>query len=764
MTVSVQVRTTPPTLGQVLFSALGYFLVAVASTWAGYSIAYQRVVPASGNWTGLVLFWMALVPAYVSRAALYEQKSLDSFARDVDNLKWLKKTFSIELPSMLLFLFLADAVYILLHSDLGGDSVSYLIAKIGFAALPMYAMAFRLVKRWPADESLYTFRFRTLFPAFATCLMPFIYGYSNHERFDLYSCAAWAIVLLAFWSLALFVDTVKLAKLGFWVLVVIAVGFIISSLGFDTPMAKWLNIGAFGILMTATMGVSESWRIASRVLNEEDYRPKGKYSNEEKQLYLAGANIATALLLPCFLLTALHPYTNGHYLVFALELLVAQYCLWFLGRTPPLSKGLGWTKAGVVSGLLVPLIVSIGTQPGVPPTKFPGIQLPTPWDSFTAIGLLLVPFIYLTKLLMASILPIRGVGPRVTSKFIVAEHCIALTGVASALIGGCIAIVQIFSEQNMQKRLAALLIIYTVLSLMCAGITWIIRTWKERNSLPLPPSTNNPAVPPANWMSRSSLWGAIVLIRPVPSLIAGLLAAGAVTRGELQWRIRSGVAICALTMLGFVANDLYDIRKDRIAMAVRKALASGSLSVNVAFTIAMALVAFMFAIAPLSVRSIAALSLATVVVIAYSPFSDKFPALKGIYTAMLSCIPCYYGSVISGSHIPLVMYLVLAAFVTAREAFIDAQQWRGDTQAQFRTIAVVVGKERSEMGSAVIMGLSFVAMIALASNTVSLLVSVFGAVTLLIILCWRQCPVTRAGLLQVPMLCGAVSLVLSIQV
>ena len=753
-------HNVPPTLGQVLRSALGYFLVVLVCTHAGYSVAHHQATPTSAEWKILAPFWLALLPAYVSRSALYEQKHLHVFAEFATNLQWLRWTYSLQLPGLLIFLYVASALAGVYSTD-SADSTMCLFGRIAICIAPMYIMGMWLVAKWPSDNKLFTFRFRTFFPAFATCLMPFIYGYSGCA--DLFCCVIGSGIVLSFWVISLFLNSLRLAWLILALFLVIAFASIVFPLSSDGVFSRWIQVSTFGFLLTLAMGVSEAWRIAARVLNDEDYQPSGKYSDADKQLYLGGTNLATALFLPGFLLTAFHPATNIWYLILTLSLLVAQYLFWFIDRTP--SKRTYWISIGVVSGLLLPIIISIGAHPEGSVFLSAKIRLITNGaDSFTFAGFASVPFIYLVSQLKTVIIPLK-VGPiRIAVAFHATAACLLLTGVVSGLFAVLIPLLSFpFPlSSGMEMRVSLLAYVYLIVSLLCLVIVLSIKIYSSNNNESMKSIESTPPSAPSS-AKQVRFDDIVALVRPYPSLIAGVLSAG-ISLYASPWfkALQCGVAITALTMLGFVLNDIFDIEKDVRARA-RKVLAEGKLNVHYAIYASLLLTIIVFSVAPWSIYLESILFLCVLAVYGYSPFAHRYPTCKGIYTACLACTPLVYSSAVSGVRISLTVYSVLFAFILGREIFIDVHQRREDERAGFRTIAVALGGRTAATCATVTMAIGMCGLLTVSGSTwFSLLLASASAISFTIIMVRHKYPDSRPGLLRLPMLLGVLAIIATV--
>jgi hypothetical protein len=354
----MEAPSSPPTLRQALRSAVGYFIVSVLTTIAGYTVANFHSLPASTVLPGYLLFFAVLLPAYVNRAILYELSDLRAFVRQQDNRAWLKQ-LSIDLPLLLL---VEGGVLsgLLVFADIHMTRAAGMLAlSILLCAAPLYLMEWWLTVCWPHDRRLASFRYRSLLPAFATCLLPFTFGYSGsmHPSY----CFAASGLVIGYWLISMKLSTRNLSATGLIVCVAIVVVHFVGTHFHRGGLATQAKVLFFGITMTLAMGVSEAWRVTTRLLNNRDLSIDPA-DCATKSYFLGGTNLATSLFLPVFLLSSLYPSTTPMYLCTISILLAMQYIMWFRDRTP--TKSSRWTTAGVITGFLLPICVSISSATG----------------------------------------------------------------------------------------------------------------------------------------------------------------------------------------------------------------------------------------------------------------------------------------------------------------------------------------------------------------------------------------------------------------
>jgi hypothetical protein len=765
MTIATKDSSAPPTLANALISAMGYFTVAIACTWAGYALRRHSILITRVDLPLLAVAVAALLPAYVNRGILYELKHA-RFNEEDHNRRWLKK-FSIQL-SMLVGIGIALGAIDVYSRWTYAYNPTRAALQIIITMAPIYAINFRLNRRWLRDDSLYVFRFRSFFPAFATCLMPFTFGYSDFSHI---SCTAVAAVLiLGYWVIALHSSTRTTALVGasLLLLVVIWQG---TTIGLSTFQAECAHVLFFGTVMTLLMGVSEAWRVTTRVLNNQDLR-SSPYSQREKNFHLGGTNLATALFIPFFLLTFLHPSTTGLYLLLFLFLLAGQYVSWFIDRTP--TKSTLWPSVGVGSGLLVPIMIGVCAY----------FARNFEFFKFKSVPNELGPLVEVigADLGLASFLAVRCVHQIVKERknfpsesrlisFLTPYPCICLTGILSAFFSSAIMIYGVSANfaASTEARLANLIAVYTLITLACAlAITINYFSTKMSDHSERPQKSSAYVEDPDKGLEHRFAMGALKqvnamcgLTRPIPSLTAGILTLIIAQRGGNFVAIRAGITMTLIVMFGFIIDNIYDFKADCRA-GIRTPLTLGLVSESYSRRIAAFVAAIAIVINP-HLRSLGVVVVPTLLALTIYPwFSTVLPRLKGFYTATLVCVPLFYPSLITGSRIPVYYYVILFVFIVAREAFIDTRQLDADLKAGNRTCAVVWNAEVIKIWSERLMCLATSLLVIMVSGEPAKALATLAMFSVVVILYSSLIKQRHAGWLRMPMILGAVSIALSV--
>ena len=248
--------------------------------------------------------------------------------------------------------------------------------------------------------------------------------------------------------------------------------------------------------------------------------------------------------------------------------------------------------------------------------------------------------------------------------------------------------------------------------------------------------------------------------RPVSSAVAGLLTVMAVwVREGVSWTgAAAGGAMWAVTMFGFVVNDVLDYEKDRAA-GVQRPIATGALGRGAALIYG----GVLLVVAAVLERAVGAgggvLAVAAVAVLVYTPTARSVPMVKGLYVAGLCVLPLLYGAVIAGGRASWGTYAVLVGFVTAREMLMDAHEVAGDRRAGMRTIAAVMGPELAWRVSAVAMVVAMAALNFTARGVAGRVAAAVSVTTIALVMAWpRMDTAKRVAWSRVPMLAATVAL------
>jgi 4-hydroxybenzoate polyprenyltransferase len=249
--------------------------------------------------------------------------------------------------------------------------------------------------------------------------------------------------------------------------------------------------------------------------------------------------------------------------------------------------------------------------------------------------------------------------------------------------------------------------------------------------------------------------------RPLSSLVAGIMSAAVVTQQRAavsRLGIIAGLAMCTVTMFGFVINDIFDYQKD-VNAGVRRPIAQGRLSRTSGLLLAAALLLVACLLSAWIGAGGRVLASTTLALILYSPVARSLPLVKGAYVAALCSGALYYGSAVSGAEYSWLTYAMLAGFVLGREIFMDSDELEGDRDAGIPTIAVLLGQVPTRWLGACVMILAATGIVLIAAGRVGKTAALAAFVSILGILAWpRVEDSTRIHLSRFSMLLGAVAL------
>jgi 4-hydroxybenzoate polyprenyltransferase len=195
------------------------------------------------------------------------------------------------------------------------------------------------------------------------------------------------------------------------------------------------------------------------------------------------------------------------------------------------------------------------------------------------------------------------------------------------------------------------------------------------------------------------LTSSMALVRPTMSCIAGSLAVVSILRVS-EFDLFSSVALfvgtTSLCMFGYVANDIFDLKKDALAGRADKLIATGAVSVDGAAALATALALTSLLMASLlGLERFALMGGCLFLAFGYSHFSRCLPKLKGAYTAVLCCLPILIASGADLSRIDVGLFFVILLFIFGREMIIDVTDMHYDRLAGHSTLALSLGARRA---------------------------------------------------------------------
>jgi 4-hydroxybenzoate polyprenyltransferase len=231
--------------------------------------------------------------------------------------------------------------------------------------------------------------------------------------------------------------------------------------------------------------------------------------------------------------------------------------------------------------------------------------------------------------------------------------------------------------------------------------------------------------------------------RPLSSLVAGTMSASVVIAAQGRLSLggfAAGLAMTALTMFGFVVNDVVDFNKDAGA-GVHRPIARGELSRSRAMLFAAALLLSVYLVSPAGGWGDRILAVTSVALVVYSPLAQRFP------------------SVTSGVPRSWISYATLACFVLGREALMDSDEQVGDRRAGLKTIATILGCRQTRRIGAIAMLLPAVFLAGVVRGSLGRIMALAALVSLTSVFLWPGLSDgRRIHLSRFPMLIGAVAI------
>jgi len=260
------------------------------------------------------------------------------------------------------------------------------------------------------------------------------------------------------------------------------------------------------------------------------------------------------------------------------------------------------------------------------------------------------------------------------------------------------------------------------------------------------------------------LHSACELTRPLTSSIPALLTAVVVLASAKispATAARASLAMGLTTMVGFLFDNIYDLPADRAARQPTP-LTENIVLISQARWLAGILASCAILLDPAGALGKSTLSAALLALWFYSYAAHWAPWFKNVYSALLVCVPLFYGSLIAGVSVPLAYYLVLGLFVLGRESLIDAHQADADRKIGFKTLAILLGRPATEICGTVVVMLAGALLIYLAPGTSARAVAGICVAAIAAVLVMPLPAIRRTGLLRIPMAIGVVAIGLSL--
>jgi 4-hydroxybenzoate polyprenyltransferase len=743
----------------IFTASLGYFLAGLTSMVAGYFAANGAAMPSASRLLPMVVLLILLAAVCLNHATCYEQEGIRLSGNGQS------RQLAIVLPvTMAASGVLVAAVAQLITPAIGSKPAIDAIRSV-LTVLPLIVLAVYRSYRWVTFHPLIQFRYRCFFPALATCLPFFVYGFADDGPLTAPLLACFSI--LALWIVSrVAVRTRIVTFTGIFALFAGVVYMVFApSLPGGEEARTSITACVFGVFLTLAMGVTEAWRVTTRVMAGVEYRGEAGYEPREKEQFLGGTNIAVAACLPMFLLTYLHPATTSIYPWLTVACLLTYYALWFGVRT--YSDYRRWKWFSVAAGLGLPLAVASGVTVRLRPTAASSL-VPFAASINTCITIIAAAIALAAYGIKFTRLP-TALRRNTARKFVDWRRSIGLTAIVASVLTVVTAASLCGIGENAQSamfvvRLRTLTVLYLIVAALCVFTLF----WYQQSY-----GTINFEATDANIDERESADNALAFVRlttmlhllrtgrPLTSALAASLSVFVLVAARIDDSVllsRTFVAMALLTMCGFIANDIFDVDKDRRA-AVLRPIARGLLSLAYARRGLLVLSVISFAISPATAGARIVWSATYALVLLYSLVARRLPLYKGIYTAALSCTPVAYAAAISGREIALVPLSILIVFIVGRETVLDALDSSADAAIGMCTVAHLLGERRATIVGILAMSGAALATVVLSNTVVGWLVASGACISLGLSTLWPELPMRqRIASTRLAMFLGSIAL------
>jgi len=697
----------------------------------------------------LLAFFLFLIPVYITRVILYEQRNIHaSIAQGIQAISHLQQLC----VTIVITLTLANGLWFTLVTIVFSDNLENAmrgLARVLVAVLPFYVLMIWSNLSWPNSNIRFTFRYKNFFPAVATCLIPFVLGWSLSTN-DIFPLLFSVVSFLSAWLLSLVRWRVFL-WLAFLLMTLAIIAYLVSPVLLTTN--RWdelLRLLLFGLLMTCVMGVSESWRVIRRITDKIEYVPE-TFPPQLEDTYRAGVHIAMAVFLPCFFVTLLHPATTYPYFYCSLVVLGSQFILWLTCQK--LWTYIIWSRIGVGFGLALPVIVAVTTAKSRTDFQLFGLSIGDSLSdaaTFIAIALTAIAFLEYRFAVVRIVIPHPKLQAHNWSSLKLCSKTVAFAAFISALLLILVSIALFVQapfrlDASFINRLKMLQVIYAAFTFLLTIFSFFLHTVEtgdeSEREIPNLPQIDEQPHQIQSLQSVSQLFLQLVISgRPQTSLLAMLITAAMITIHDsisVLGALLQSLPIFLITMAGFLLNDVFDRKKDKLG-GVMRPICQGLVSIPTAIFTSLILFCCAILLSGLCGSRMCLLATTCIFlgVVVYSPFSHRFSAFKGAFTSILACSPFAYASVFTGVSLSLRGYFLVAMFIFGRELLLDIKDREVDRRFGMRTLPHILGVDCAYWLSFLIMILSTSGM---ALSAASALGKVFALLAFIITaLCFVQ--------------------------
>lgn len=642
---------------------------------------------------------------------------------------------------------------------LGAGVDAALVGSFGvilFAAiLPMCAILRRMrgflnAKEKETTDVAYSFPLRIFFPAICTCVISFLLGWTLNEGKN---ASIIAIVVVSVTLSLMVLATGSSGKSSRRTLLAFSLFLLISPVASRYFSDYSLSIGLLIALFVAFgMGVTE-------VTNRLSYITEGPTvyylaATETKEFYQAGANWSAYVFIPFVPMLGLFLPSVPVWLLYMYTL--AFLLIWIIADDKTTPR---FSKISTALGFLLPVVLIAGLYVG---HSFPDAILlfgggngrASLSDRITTILGVLLTIIFV---LLQSDYQALMKGYRDPKTFLSKKNCMLLFFVVISFVS----IYALFVTSILARLidgeafLASKVDEFQIWSLILISTMLVFYIWdgddkggdepkspSEIKSVGVDSGTPTENYTAAPFLLRGSTSRRIlrtgrallsmgrVSVSSISGIVVGaLFCAKGFVADEIVF---PALSMMSVTMFGFVINDIYDLKKDRLGLRSDKHLVSGDVTVSQAKLFAFGLLLLTWATAWHSFGHSALTYVVTlcIALTVYSPFTRAAPLFKGLYTATLCATPLIFVNFSLGENvIPIYLIFFTVVFFAGRELVIDSGEIDADRRAGLRTLAVVIGRKRGLQIGWLVM-LSGFAVLAIESDSVGQLMAICGLLIL----------------------------------
>ncbi|PTW61684.1 4-hydroxybenzoate polyprenyltransferase [Breoghania corrubedonensis] len=753
--------------GELILSAreaLGYSIVMMTALFSGYCSRAAifkdakleiEVVTENKLYIGM-LFGIALI-LFFMRAIILDPK-------DLDGLEDLKENKYVGYSSLFLYIPIVIACGFVFYASIDLYTGVYALAVLASVIFIWAKTSIEEKKSTPEQH----FVWKIFFPALSICTGYFLIGWGAAGV----SGSQLSILIIYLFLFTLIFVYVR--KISYTIVPkLIAINLLLPSLLFVAYFFNFcenLSLGRpeffLAMIWTLNVGVFEIIK-QPKIFRDVKNHPE---SNSFQAYYVSGANWSVLLFLHS---TAIYLFTFKSEIILVYVVVCISLALVWTFYEDKLESRL--QNLMLISGFLVPtiLLFIIYVQGISYPKEESFSYVPNTGNLATVIGLLITVFFVVYAENYAKFSKLYESNALFSQR----NYCVMLIPVVLIVL-----MVFIFSALGISHLLygdAPIRVVWNAdailtIFLIEMGVVFALSLWLRGMNDDSDGSGNlgsdsgpTPGQGNANNMNKNPLSpssrGVSAFVRPATSSLAGALSVASFVSGGGSSPVQIFGAFLLSTlicMFGFAVNDIFDQDKDLVGRRYDKPLVSGLLSKPAALRITFGLFFAILVVGSVLDSHIFVLSIIGILaLLGYSPIARSKPSIKGLYTALLTCIPFIIGYSLADSQVPFDFILILLVFITGREILIDLNDQEADMRASLRTIPVIIGRRESRFLSWALMIFAIGSGIFIVESNISRVVMAASLLALLTVAIFFRKSDSRAiGWSRIPMALSVVAL------